>query len=326
MPTERPEVVQIVSLLKRCREEKVLRSSGGALALAEKAVGLSRQLEPVNHLWLGESCYRLAHLLLRTPNLSLDELYRIDELLVQAINSSYFGLMPHLYRLPVLSRIEPLVPADDQSFIRQKIRQTWQKALDFYGRPRTAPPSFIQDQTFNMLELTAYFLGESLEPAIGFGVLRAHEIDNTWKLYGEGYPDYCWSEITARTVFEESQSHMEQALLLELSSRANRWAWKAGAGDLNWEVLKGGKLRQARLLLRSCLNPFVTSDELLDELYPRNEFTNPANSLNQDRGRLGRDITKLRGSTDVFPVFESPGQFEVNKKLRIVAIFEEASL
>lgn len=50
--------------------------------------------------------YRIAHLLLRKPNLSKKALLDIDERLKMACNVKELGIWPRLYRIAVLSRLK----------------------------------------------------------------------------------------------------------------------------------------------------------------------------------------------------------------------------
>ena len=345
MPTNEETVRdQIARLLKECKSEKVRCSGDAALDLARQAVALSHSLPLGQASWKAEASYRYAHLLFRKSQLAKEELEEIFAYFDAAAQDDCLGPLPRIYQLPVLRRLEAIASEHEKHHYKQLLIEAWERSIEAFRKEKAHEQKVIQNQSFNLLELAAYFLDLSLDQALGLGALEKFRSPDCWKVIGENIPEYDYSEPFARSVFESELNSLKDTLLIVLSPNDNRWAWKTNTNKLQWKTLKGAKLRQARLLVTAYSKPWITSDELLDELY-QDEISNRqpggsrgngessadvkrrrTNRLNKDRGRVEVSVARLAKSVSSMKVFVSPGKFQLTESLKILALVEKWSV
>jgi hypothetical protein len=344
MPTNEETVRdQIARLLKECKSEKVRCSGDAALDLARQAVALSHSLPLGQATWKAEASYRYAHLLFRKSQLAKEELEEIFAYFDAAAQDDCLGPLPRIYQLPVLRRLEAIASEHEKHHYKQLLIEAWERSIEAFRKEKAHEQKVIQNQSFNLLELAAYFLDLSLDQALGLGALEEFRSPDCWKVIGENMPEYDYSESFARSVFEAEMQSLEDTLLIVLSPNENRWAWKTNSEQVRWKTLKGAKLRQARLLVIAYSKPWITSDELLDQLHPeeipnrqqggsegsRDAYADAirrrTNSLNKDRGRVEDSIARLAKSVSPMEVFVAPGKFQLTESLKILALVEEWS-
>lgn len=271
---------KVDKLLRECVGDKLMFGQTGlALEKAEQAYSLAIQSPEVPSPWPELAAYRLAHLMLRSPD-SDSDLSEIEELLRFAGkpgptgNQPVLAPRPVIYRLAVLKRIMHKTSNEtDRRGIESQIKHAFKQARDQVegllredrmtaGTRGSYPTGPIQHSFFNMLELTAYFLGETYSPLEGLGALDISNVEESdaWVILG---PD---SEIGSvrmsrqLAMFEleaRAKSH-PAAVLFCLASGSDDPAWRL-ASTSKWQTTNYEGIKLLAYLLR---DPSIRRKEL----------------------------------------------------------------
>ncbi|MBX3278410.1 MAG: hypothetical protein KF868_10450 [Acidobacteria bacterium] len=163
-------------------DSKLLRHhSAQAMKMLREAYELTHHHERTPRfadIWPALTAYRLAHLTLRRPDLTYDELMEVDEWLIEACRQRVLGPWPCLYRLAVMHRLK----AND--LIDGAFAHARERVLQHLDEESAQ----LQSHIFNALELSAYFLGQPYHSLEGIG-----EIENRNNPYAEfGPPGQKW--------------------------------------------------------------------------------------------------------------------------------------
>lgn len=156
-----------MQLLLEGAKEKLFR--GGTKGALEK-IGEAYELATEPHRISGPLpaliAYRRAHLLLRTPPSTREDLEEAETFMSEAVRESALGPWPRLYRLAIRRRLGDDRLADDFSKASAETLD-WLRGQGQEGKIPEERRTRIQDGVINLLEICAYFLGQEYQPLEG---------------------------------------------------------------------------------------------------------------------------------------------------------------
>jgi len=296
----------VYRLLTECVDQKVLRG-GTALAIEKATIAyqLATERPALFAPWPQLAAYRLAHLKLRTGDLGVATLHEIDGLLSEASQYDVLGPLPIIYHLAVLSRLHVEAGnASQRRRIKNRIETTHQKAIqEVRRRSLSIAPSIehkvaLQDATFNLLELAAYFLGLSYDALEGLAALDSMDPmkKGRWFLMGQGIERILMTEELARCEFE-SRTKPDKCILIELNDNGARWGTSAdgcaGLEETNPEF--------AKLVLWACSAAPLSAKDLRRRVVGT-DGDDPESRFRQVKRRTIAGLRELTGKAtlDVF--------------------------
>ena len=313
-------------LLKKATDEKVLwGSSDEAYQHAQKAYDLATQEPRIVEPLPAKAAYRLAHLMLR-KRCDHSELREVARLFKEATQLEPVRALAHIYRTAALQRL--FVLRADPALERQ-IAESWQCAAEAVD---AAPeeddrsggqPVRLQEWTFNMLELSAYFTGQPYKPLIGHGGRLDLALErNDWLIVGP-------ESITKKVKYPRSLA------LQELNERAKRAEghevfFKLGTDEQKWKRA-GGEYENAPEHALQILSHLLFHDRTKDQLMSRivaRGILDPPGQMRTNKKRLKDGLGKLLGCqpTEVYEedrdgVLHLSGEFVVYGAVQVNFLF-----
>lgn len=314
---------EVNRLLWFCCDQKLLScETEQALRLAENALNLAENPEPLPAPWPQLARYRKAHLLLRTAR-SYEALLEIEQLLSRAGDERAppekqpLGPLPLLYRLAVLNRLRALEPSESlHEQFQERIDGVFQAACRCLERQchehraRTAgleSPGPLQQGWFNMLELAAYFLGADYRPLEGWGRLDVMDYapGDAWLLVSQDPLSAAvrMNRVLADAELKDRATRHPEAVLFRLtpdgsecrSALDEESAWRP-VTEPGLHVLAGlmmGKFRTRRELLRHVA--VMNHENGTDPSVQANRLRQMMNDVRKSlRELLGRPVEVLR--------------------------------
>ncbi len=288
------ERTQTHSLLQKTTNLKLLHGDPDqVLKLAREAYGLaSGKLEP----WPQLTAYRLAQLLCREPDLSVDGLKEINQLFERAAKGRVksMGPLPRVYQLAILHRLKIRDP-QKQDLYNQRIKSTFQDAADTIHLPSLVNSQHrdkfhLQGDQFNLLELASYFLELPYSPLLGSDDASRTSFDysGSWIIVSN-QADFKPVRYTER--FEEIEV---ESLLLQsteaIGFKIHEHGVDGSIGHGPADAWADGNAEQLRLLAKLLHNPDCPRTDLLRKI--SNEAVSDEN-FRQIKLRLKRKLKQL---------------------------------
>ncbi len=285
---------EINELLQKTADLKLLNGAPDeVLQLATKANQLAETtLEP----WPQIAAYRLAQLLCREPDLSVDRLKEIDQLFERAARGRVksMGPLPRIYQLAILHRLKLHDPQNKEHY-DQRIQSTFKEAVDTIHLPSLVNSEHrnklcLQGDQFNLLELASYFLELPYNSLRGLDAASYAGFDysGSWMIVSN-QPDFKPIRYTERFAEIEVESLLRQsteAIGFKIHERGVDGNIGHGPGD----ACADGNAEQLRLLANLLHNPGVSRVDLLRNI--SNETVSDEN-FRQIKLRLKRKLKQL---------------------------------
>jgi hypothetical protein len=213
MPVETPEQreqrrTRCYQALMEALDVKLQRGgTGDALDLLESAYESARSPDELSWPMPAVTAYRLAYILMRRAR-SGDDLARVDALLTEAGQSETIDPLQHALHLIVIERRRDAAQeAGARARLRKRSRAAFQRLKEAPRRPdadATGRP--IQDDGFNLLELSSFLIGDDDYAALegrGAARFRPFDQDGAFALIGnQGVdPGVRWTRSLAEGEF-----------------------------------------------------------------------------------------------------------------------------
>lgn len=267
---------RIADLLTRTTQQKLMIANPSAvLKLAREAYELSLAAS-VTKRWRQLAAYRLAQLLLRGAGDDVDTLFEILQLLEEAAGTDdldAIGPLPLIYQLPVLNRLVMLAarPHEELCERREKAFATAAKRLSL--RPKESSRSggepflLAQSGTFNLLEISSYFMGFDYGRLLGLGSEGRNEdlgFAGIWRiLSNRSAPSSIrFNEIFAASEIEFVLGQDSSAIGFRLDSNGVDGQWKTNSTE--WQPWTGDN--HVRMLTMNLRRPRPSVQECADRL------------------------------------------------------------
>lgn len=300
--------LEVSRLLSACSDAKLLRgASGRAIELAESALGLALMPSRLFSPWVELASYRLAHLLLRTPERD-SQLPRIDELFSAACGdgvtetSGPLGALPHIYRSAVLHlRVNRARGAAQRRELRVRMDVEFVRACNavrrrsVLGPPKQREHDPIQSELFNLLELASYFADRPYQPLTGLGAREdlPAAINGGWILVGPD-PDISLvhlSEEFAAAELESRAISAPDALFIRLPGPNGESQWRLGVKS-PWQDANQDWIRLLANLLRE---PTIRAPELQRNVIGPENSPQASDRFRQIKSRLNTEFRQKTG-------------------------------
>ena len=285
---------QIHSLLQKTTNLKLLHGDPDqVLKLAREAHGLaSGKLEP----WPQLAAYRLAQLLCREPDLSVDRLKEIDQLFERSARGRMksMGPLPRIYQLAILHRLKSRDP-QNRDLYNQRIKSTFQDAADTIHLPSLVNSQHrdkfrLQGDQFNLLELASYFLELPYSPLRGSDDASRTSFDysGSWIIVSN-QADFKPIRYTERFAEIEVESLLLQSTEA-IGFKIHEHGVDGNIGHGPADAWADGNAEQLRLLANLLHNPGVSRVDLLRNI--SNEAVSDEN-FRQIKRRLKQKLKQL---------------------------------
>jgi hypothetical protein len=253
--------------------------------------------------WLALCAYRLAHLVMWSPNPDYEE---ADALFVEAGRAKCLGPRPHVYRLAAAARARAAL---GQTLSDSEVRREFDRAIQALRKLRSTKHHNprVQDEVFNLLELAAYFTNAPLDELSGLGDYaggrtgahdRNHQRRDDSFVIVTNDPISATVACTRAVAEEELEARAVQdpeALCFELAEDSARWK---PPGQADW-VQKDH--RWLRLLTVAAIDPEPTAEDLRRRVMGADADRRRADNLlskirERMSSKLGREVWSGEGS------------------------------
>ena len=290
---------EINDLLRKTADLKLLNGA------PEEVLGIARQAYQLSggasEPWPQLTAYRLAQVLCREADLSVDQLKEVDDLFERAARGRVksMGPLPRIYQLAILHRLKVHDPQNQEHY-DERIQSTFQEAVDTIHLPSLVNSEHrnkfrLQGDQFNLLELASYFLELPYESMRGLDDASKVGFDysGSWMIVSN-QPDLKPIRYTERFAEIEVES-----LLLESTEAIGFKIHKNGVdgniGHGPFDAWVEGNAEQLRLLANLLHNPDSSRTELLR--YISNEAVSSEN-FRQIKRRLKTKLKELVPGAD----------------------------
>lgn len=304
-----------------------VRNLKSAFDATKEALVLARQAEAIapEGPWKAVCHYRIAHLLMRQEGQNLEE---VERHLAAAIHEPSLGPRPRIYHLALLRRLGRPKEEIEASFHRALEAHAWKPA------PEYGEAFFRNDDTFNMLELAAWFSEIPTARLVGYGgilvsgadPLSVKRTNMPWVLLTNidrrKYRRYTFemAEDVGRKLLRDHAQAFMIGLSLPGSSRGNlltageRWQQYSEGSKSGYEELS----LIARLLQTKRLSTLDVEDELgegkgLTEVGLRQKITRLNKRLHSLMGKGGPKHVLIRNTNG----------WELSPEVGVVALVED---
>ncbi|MCP4480174.1 MAG: hypothetical protein GY818_18990 [Planctomycetaceae bacterium] len=285
---------QIDVALRRTTDLKLLNGAPEeVLQTADEAHQLAKGAhEP----WPQLTAYRLAQLLCRESDLSVDGLKEIDQLFESSVRgrSKSMGPLPRIYQLAILHRLKIRDP-QNQDLYNQRIKSTFQDAADTIHLPSLVNSQHrdkfhLQGDQFNLLELASYFLELPYSPLLGSDDASRTSFDysGSWIIVSN-QADFKPIRYTERFAEIEVESLLLQSTEA-IGFKIHEHGVDGSIGHGPADAWADGNAEQLRLLANLLHNPDCPRTDLLRKI--SNEAVSDEN-FRQIKRRLKQKLKQL---------------------------------